>query len=697
MVMHLRILIFLFFLNVHLCAQISSYMQDRKGVDQLNTQSWNFQFTAIKADSALRYADLAYREANKIGYRKGKVLSMLITADVRGRLLGDFTAMEKQSRAAIRLLDDTHDSTQLSLAYYKLAIGLHSQGKYDSALEAATKAIDIAKATNDKHALGWGLKAAGIIYAHQGEFWKCFESMNVAQQLGKDTKDSLLTAISFAFIGRSFNRAGDPATALKYYYQALQYATPFFLIFPHVEDMAFAHLQLKQYDSALWYQQRHTKNLTALINEPLVKARFDAFGQGYSVDIQLAQGEFDAVISEASGRLQKWKQTRSKDIFPKMQSLLLLAKAHFEKGNTAVARRFAHELLNESGKIRNQYYSKEAYQQISRIFDRMHQPDSAYHYYQHYIAIKDSLNAVQFAQRTALYIAASEAQNKINLLEKDKSLNEQKLALGKKELKKQSELRNGLIIGLIVLSLISALVIRTVILKKKNEKLLYEQMQMDLRRKALELEMQALRAQMNPHFIFNCLSAIDNLIQTSQPDKAGSWLSRFAHLIRSVLDGSKNNLVPFQKDFETMKLYLELEQFRCNYKFSYQLDADQELLNGDFKVPPLIVQPFLENAIHHGLLNKPDQNRNLDVKIQLKEEHIVYSVTDNGVGRQLAGMIKERNRPEHQSYGIAITRERIQLHNSHKVSEQDVIITDMVNDGRVSGTKAVVRISSLEN
>jgi sensor histidine kinase YesM len=202
---------------------------------------------------------------------------------------------------------------------------------------------------------------------------------------------------------------------------------------------------------------------------------------------------------------------------------------------------------------------------------------------------------------------------------------------------------------------------------------------------------------MNPHFIFNCLSAIDNLIQTSQPDKAGSWLSRFAHLIRSVLDGSKNNLVPFQKDFETMKLYLELEQFRCNYKFSYQLDADQELLNGDFKVPPLIVQPFLENAIHHGLLNKPDQNRNLDVKIQLKEEHIVYSVTDNGVGRQLAGMIKERNRPEHQSYGIAITRERIQLHNSHKVSEQDVIITDMVNDGRVSGTKAVVRISSLEN
>jgi tetratricopeptide (TPR) repeat protein len=697
MLMHSRILIFLFFLNAHPGALIKLNAQDRSAVDRLNTQGWNFQFTAVRADSALKYAGLAYKEADKINYRKGKVLSMLIMADTRGRLLGDFAAMEELSRAAIKLLDDAHDSTQASLAWYKLAMALHSQGKYDIALEAAARAIDIAKATNDQHALGWGLKAAGIIYVHRGEFWKCFENMIVAQQIGKDTKDSLLTSIAFAFIGRCFNRAGDPATALTYYYQALPYATPFFLIFPHVEDIAFAHLQLKQYDSALWYQQLHTKNLNTLISEPLVKARFGVFSQGYSVDIRLIRGEFDAVISETSNHLQKLKETGSKDFFSKMQSLLLLSKAHLEKGNTSSARRFAYELLNESGKAKNRYYSKDAYQLISTVFDKMRRPDSAYHYYRYYVALKDSLNAIQFAQRTALYIAASEAQNKINLLEKDKTLNEQQLALGKRELQKQNELRNGLIIGLVVLSLLSALVIRMVILKKKNEKLLHEQMQMDLRRKALELEMQALRAQMNPHFIFNCLSAIDNLIQTSQPDKAGSWLSRFAHLIRSVLDGSKNNLVPFQKDFETLKLYLELEQFRCNYKFNYQLDADQELLNGDFKVPPLLVQPFVENAIHHGLLNKSDANRNLDVKIRLEDEHIVYSVTDNGVGRQLAAVIKERNRPEHQSYGIAITRERIQLHNSHTVSEQDVLITDLISEGRVAGTKAVVRISSYEN
>ena len=159
--------------------------------------------------------------------------------------------------------------------------------------------------------------------------------------------------------------------------------------------------------------------------------------------------------------------------------------------------------------------------------------------------------------------------------------------------------------------LFSIMIASNLVLKRKNEKLRNEREQSALRHKTLELEMQALRAQMNPHFIFNCLSAIDNLIQTNQPDKATTCLSRFAKLVRDVLDSSKSNLVPFEKDFATLKLYLELERFRCNNKFNYDLNAEDILLLGDFKVPPLIIQPFVENAIHHGLLNKQDGDRYL--------------------------------------------------------------------------------------
>ena len=190
------------------------------------------------------------------------------------------------------------------------------------------------------------------------------------------------------------------------------------------------------------------------------------------------------------------------------------------------------------------------------------------------------METAQYAGRTALYLAASEANNKISLLQKNNAIHQQQLALNKKEIQHQLQVKNIMIAGFALAILFSIMVGSNLILKRKNDKLRNEQEQSALRQKTLELEMQALRAQMNPHFIFNCLSAIDNLIQTNQPDKATTCLSRFARLVRGVLDSSKNNLVPFEKDFETMKLYLEMEKFRCNNKFNYDLNADDALLHG---------------------------------------------------------------------------------------------------------------------
>jgi len=212
-----------------------------------------------------------------------------------------------------------------------------------------------------------------------------------------------------------------------------------------------------------------------------------------------------------------------------------------------------------------------------------------------------------------------------------------------------------------------------------------------LKQKLAETEMMALRSQMNPHFIFNCLNAIDNLMQTNQADKATTYLTRFAKLIRSLLEYSKNNVIPFHKDFETLQLYLHLEQFRASNKFLYDLKVDEELLHGDYKVPPLIVQPFVENAILHGLLNKQDGDRKLLISAGLEGGWIKYTITDNGVGRATAMDIKNRNRPEHKSFGIRITTERLQLHN-RTGKEGDIVITDLSENGVASGTRIEIRI-----
>ncbi|MEO7313244.1 MAG: two-component regulator propeller domain-containing protein [Chitinophagaceae bacterium] len=212
-----------------------------------------------------------------------------------------------------------------------------------------------------------------------------------------------------------------------------------------------------------------------------------------------------------------------------------------------------------------------------------------------------------------------------------------------------------------------------------------------LKQRIAEAEMQALRAQMNPHFIFNCLNAIDNMIQTNQKELATTYLSRFARLIRGVLDSSKNNLVPLHKDVETLKLYLQLEQFRCNNKFEYSLTVDEELMHSDYKVPPLVVQPFLENAIHHGLLNKETDDRKLLITIELQDDDILYTITDNGVGRARAAFLKELNKPEHVSYGIQISKDRIQMHNRDE-AKTSVAITDLFENDQPSGTRVEVTI-----
>ena len=213
----------------------------------------------------------------------------------------------------------------------------------------------------------------------------------------------------------------------------------------------------------------------------------------------------------------------------------------------------------------------------------------------------------------------------------------------------------------------------------------------ELKRKIIETEMQALRAQMNPHFIFNCLNSIDNLIQTNQKDKATTYLAKFAKLIRVVLDSSKNNVIPFYKDYEALKLFLQLEQFRSSNKFEYELKADDELLLGDYKVPPLLVQPFIENAIHHGLMNKIGKDKKLSVHVTIDSNAIKYIITDNGVGRKKALDLKLLNKPEHVSYGIQISTERIHLYNRSTYPE-NIIITDLYNDGMPAGTKVEINI-----
>jgi len=214
---------------------------------------------------------------------------------------------------------------------------------------------------------------------------------------------------------------------------------------------------------------------------------------------------------------------------------------------------------------------------------------------------------------------------------------------------------------------------------------------MEVNKKLVEVKLEALRSQMNPHFIFNCLNSIDSLIQNNEKEKATLYLAKFARLIRSILETSRIDVVACWKDMDTLKVYLQLEELRWEKKIRYELNISDEILNGDFKVPPLIIQPFVENAIYHGLLNKVSQDRQLLIKVWAAGNSIHYLIEDNGVGRTRAAAYKQLNRPSHQSMGMHISTERIQLFNQQ--NNGSVKITDLADEqGQPSGTRVFITL-----
>jgi LytS/YehU family sensor histidine kinase len=201
----------------------------------------------------------------------------------------------------------------------------------------------------------------------------------------------------------------------------------------------------------------------------------------------------------------------------------------------------------------------------------------------------------------------------------------------------------------------------------------------------LRAKLEALRSQMNPHFIFNCINSIDALIQSNDKYRATIYLNKFAKLIRNILDSSKQNTVTLSKDLDTLKLYIELEQLRHENKFTATIQADDALLQEDFKVPPLIIQPFVENSILHGIRYRKDNNGKLSISVLRENDHLKYAIEDNGVGR---GTFNNQIQKEELSYGIDMSNERVKLFN--KEEKASVQIIDLFEEGEPAGTKVEV-------
>jgi LytS/YehU family sensor histidine kinase len=202
------------------------------------------------------------------------------------------------------------------------------------------------------------------------------------------------------------------------------------------------------------------------------------------------------------------------------------------------------------------------------------------------------------------------------------------------------------------------------------------------------LALKSLRSQMNPHFIFNALNSVNHFISQNDERTANKFLSEFSRLMRLVMENSQEDFIPLHKEEEIISLYVKLEHYRFRDKFDYQIRVDDDLNKETIELPPMLIQPYIENAVWHGLRYKESKG-NLDVHIGKDAQGLKVEITDDGIGRKRSTELKTENQKKHNSTGLKNIQERLHILNTIYKTSYRVAIEDLPANG---GTRITISL-----
>ncbi len=315
-----------------------------------------------------------------------------------------------------------------------------------------------------------------------------------------------------------------------------------------------------------------------------------------------------------------------------------------------------------------------AYDNISIIYARQNNFDKALTYFKKATVVNDSI----FTSEKKLEAARLELQYQFEKQEAlTKAENDKQNALAALQMEKQ-RMRNRTIMGGSALLLLSG--IGGFVSYKRRRDTEQKKLESDFKLQVSDTEMKALRAQMNPHFIFNSLNSISDYITRNEVKEADNYLGKFAKLMRQILENSEMKEVTLADDLVALENYMQLEALRLRNKFTWSVIIDPLIDINNTLIPPLILQPFVENSIWHGISNKNGIGE-IRIYISKKEDMIHCVVEDNGVGRKMA--VKESSNVQNKSFGMQITQARIDILNRLKKSSAEVSLADLAEGLRV--------------
>lgn len=387
-------------------------------------------------------------------------------------------------------------------------------------------------------------------------------------------------------------------------------------------------------------------------------------------EIQLRKKSLQkAKANESSLKLEKFGE---KDSITSQKINYKIGNAYILKEDYENAIPFLEESKKDANEKNDIVVEKDATRKISEVFANLGENEKALKNYKEYVALVDALyiNKEQEIQQVKRFSKKiSDNQNRIASLEKDKELTESKisLALIDQKLSEESNQRQRFIIysligGFLLMSLLAYFMFRN----NKQQKLANNL-----------LALKSMRSQMNPHFIFNALNSVNSFIAVNDERNANRYLSEFSVLMRSVLENSDEDFIPLIKEIELLELYVKLEHNRFKDKFDYQINIDKNINLEQFSIPPMLLQPYIENAIWHGLRYKK-QKGNLEISIRQKDsETVSVFIIDDGIGRKKSQELKTKNQLKQKSKGMSTIQNRIAILNDMYKERVSVRVFDV--------------------
>ena len=684
-------------------------LKDSIKIDYLNKLSAEYYlnvlsetYVNVQTDSAIWYANQAYYEAVNLHYHKG-VAEALQNLGAIARYRNDFSTAENYLRRSIIQFEKIHDFENYSWAQITLGFCLYCQGKFSEANAEYERAIPFYVKKNNKERQSMVFRLISLTYSARGYNEKAFENTLQALRITNKLSDVRGVISSPENMANLYKNADEPEKALTYFRLAAQKAKTNNPV-RYSRLMGDINLILNQLDSSKYYYQESYRYVTLGTTDTIIRKRSLSYTNVGIAKVYLKQHKYDSAIAKAKNSLPFFEN--GNDQISIMTIINLLAKCYEAKQYFSTSFLYAKRLFNIARQTGSRPFLRDAYELYWQLYDRQGKTDSAYKYSLQYIAIKDSILSDEYRRNIALSEMRSKDEQqkiKISLLQKDQQLSHEKLSLQQQTLKSESLMRYTLIASTAAFILIALFILRNVNLKRKNEKqhLEYqlELQQLENKKKALEfqqrateLEMQALRAQMNPHFIFNCLSSINRFILINKTEEASDYLTKFSRLIRMALHNSEKPLITLENDLEALRLYLDLERLRFKNAFNYSVTFINTIDINAVYIPPMLIQPFAENAIWHGLMHKKGIGC-LEIQLCAEKKILTCAIVDNGIGRNLAATLNSRSAEKNKSMGVDITAGRLALLNKSEKEEVALHIEDLVNqEGIGCGTKVILTI-----